>query len=214
MDQRTLATNPEASPEELFRLVVQFPSEVLANPVLPLLALERPDVYQKIVTAAYSTISTNEVLPRVGLLTEEQQRAFCLACAAQVLPLHDRSFPERALVPLLDLVSSDPLGTHRRAQDAAALAEKTLSTAMSTRGTRSEVISLFVANDAAWALVYATQSEYSLRSTWDRAASAQRFEGSRAYILGSKRDEGTARGEMASALASLYQWARDYLSGL
>jgi hypothetical protein len=67
---RDLALSPEATPDELFDLALEYPDEVLANPALRLIALEDP--------GSYRALTRHARLGRTARLAEAEWRLFGL----------------------------------------------------------------------------------------------------------------------------------------
>lgn len=80
-----LARSPDVDPTRLLQLAANWPEEVLANPLLPLLALEDPNLYQSVlrrVGDGLVCLTQTEVTD----LRPPERRRFALMCCADVLP--------------------------------------------------------------------------------------------------------------------------------
>jgi hypothetical protein len=53
------AKDPNTTANDLLSLSLYYPDEVLSNPILPLIALENPALWNQIVDSAYRTKETN-----------------------------------------------------------------------------------------------------------------------------------------------------------
>ena len=56
------AKDPNTTATDLLSLSLHYPDEVLSNPILPLIALENPALWNQIVDSAYHTKDTNSHL--------------------------------------------------------------------------------------------------------------------------------------------------------
>jgi hypothetical protein len=56
------AKDPNTSADDLLSLSLHYPDEVLSNPILPLIALENPALWNQIVDTAYHTKDTRSHL--------------------------------------------------------------------------------------------------------------------------------------------------------
>jgi hypothetical protein len=83
------ASSPDCSPDELVALAWQFPKEVLNNPALPLLCIEPPELWSKVVTYIFGGLRevelrhatpaqrhrlSQQIKQRIPTLTAEFQR--------------------------------------------------------------------------------------------------------------------------------------------
>jgi hypothetical protein len=91
--ERDLARSPEATADDLRALSSKYPEEVLSNPTLPLLALEDPGAYARVVGVASLVRITRELDAAYLRLDERRQRLFGADCGARVLHLVEDRLP-------------------------------------------------------------------------------------------------------------------------
>jgi hypothetical protein len=88
-----LARSPEATLDELLSLAEKFPEEVLANPALPLLALEAPQKYALLQYVACYELTWQAISRVLERLDNRRRRLFAADCAERVLHLFEARFP-------------------------------------------------------------------------------------------------------------------------
>jgi hypothetical protein len=90
---RDLASSPDASPAELLAAATTHPDEVLANPALPLLALEDPAAYERVRRDALLSQARLRVEEAVARLDDRRKRRFAADCAERLLPCYEADHP-------------------------------------------------------------------------------------------------------------------------
>jgi hypothetical protein len=91
---RDLASSPEATLDELLAAATEYPEEVLANPALPLLALEDPAAYERIRREALASQARLRVEAALARLGDRRRRLFAADCAERVLRYFEAQFPK------------------------------------------------------------------------------------------------------------------------
>jgi hypothetical protein len=93
---RDLARSPEATPEALLALAASHPDRVLANPALPLLSLEDPALYRRLVVRARYAQAGARLREAVRRLDAARRRRLAADCVEHALPLFEALFPDDA----------------------------------------------------------------------------------------------------------------------
>lgn len=93
-NEKAKARSPETEANELRRLARQYPNEVLANPVLPLLSLEVPALFAEIKQIAEDARQEFWIRTQLRRSSPAQRRLFVAYCAELVLPFFEEFFPE------------------------------------------------------------------------------------------------------------------------
>jgi hypothetical protein len=91
---REAARSPHTFPQGLFLFAEDFPHEVLANELLPLLALEDPAQYARILVRAQSGLLKEEINQKLLCLSPKEQSLFLADCVEHVLPLYEQEHPD------------------------------------------------------------------------------------------------------------------------
>jgi hypothetical protein len=92
--RRALALSAQAKLSDLKPLADEWPDEVLANPALPLLALEDPAGYEQVVSQARFSRANGVVNAGIKELREKRHRSlFACDCVERVLALYTRRYP-------------------------------------------------------------------------------------------------------------------------
>lgn len=86
-------SDPNLSPGEILRLAVEHPAKVLANPALPLIALEDPTLWRRITTRARLELANRVLEERLSHLGERERRQWACDCAERVLPQWEHRYP-------------------------------------------------------------------------------------------------------------------------